>query len=386
MKKRALFIIFSGLSVLHLTGCRDKQQAGMPAPNVQVIEVIQKDIPITEEFVGQTFGLYDIRIQARVEGFLEGMHFEEGSLVNKGQLLYTIDRQPFEAKVAGNLAQLAEANTMLVKAESDLTRIEPLADINAVSKSDLDAAIAQRDAARGSVEAAEAALRFARIELGYTNIYSPINGIIGKTEVYPGDFIGRGIASTVLNEVSRIDTVLVNFFIPEEKYLNIVRPLIEKQDTLRLQRRKDMKGLTMILADGSTYPYKGKIKFVNRQVDASTGTLLVQATFPNPGMILRPGQFARIEGVIDVVENGLLVPQRCVQELQGNYNVFVVNDEDVVEFREIAVAGTYKISYLIVTSGLKPGERIVYEGLQKVRNGITVNPQVQEISDINLEN
>ena len=352
----------------------------MPPPNVQVVEVIQQDVPVTREFVGQVYGMYDISIRSRVEGFLEGIHFEEGRRVRRGQLLYTIDPQPFEAKVNGYRGQLAEANTMLVKAESDLVRIKPLAEINAVSQSDLDAAVAQRDAAQAAVEAAGAALESAEIELGYTRIHSPINGVIGKTQAYPGDFVGRGFAEAVLNEVSRIDSVKVDFHIPEEQYLELFRPFLEGNDSVRVERGDKRRGLTLILSDGSVYPHKGRLDFVNREVDPTTGTILIQSTFPNPNYLLRPGQFARVRGTVDIIKGGLLVPQRCVQEMQGNYHVFVVTDENQVEFREIEVGSIYATSFYLVTSGLNPGEKVVYEGLQMIRSGITVNPVLQDIS------
>jgi len=386
MKIRLSVLLIPLVLPIIINGCRDKKAGQLPIPEVRVVKVMQQDIPVIEEFVGQTYGLFDISILARVEGFLEGIHFIEGTRVKKGQLLYTIDSQPFEVRVAGYMSQLAEANTLLVKAENDLARIRPLAEMSAVSKSDLDAAIARRDAAKASVEAAEASLKSARIELGYTRIFSPIDGIIGKTEAYPGDFVGRGFDNMVLNEVSRIDTILVNFHLAEEKYLKLVRPLLIGNEDLRIQRKEDQQGMTMILADGFTYPYKGRIRFVNRQVNATTGTILLQASFPNPNNILRPGQFARVKAVIDVIEGGLVIPQRCVQELQGNYNVFVVGEEDRVEFRKITVAGTYNTSFFIVDSGLKPGERIIYEGLQKAGNGDKVNPILQEISELTSEN
>ncbi len=370
---------------LVLQGCQDKSAQSLPPPNVQVVEVIQQDIPLTEEFVGQTYGLSDILVQARVDGFLEGIFFEEGRRVKRGQLLYTIAREPYEAKVAVAQGQLAEANTRLVKATSDLDRIRPLAEKNAVSQSDLDAAVAQRDAAQGAVEAAEANLESARIELGYTRVYSPIDGIIGKTEVYPGAYVGRGLTNVVLNEVSRIDTILVNFHLPEEKYLEIARYL-SQLDPGSVREGQDQQGLTLILADGSVYPEKGRVRFINRQVDASTGTILLQASFPNEEGLLRPGQFARVQGVIDVIEGGLLIPQRCVQELQGNYNVFVVNEAGEVEYRQIEVTSSYQTSYFIVSSGLSPGERVVYEGLQKIRSGAKVVPELQDISISESEN
>lgn len=372
-------------SSLILQGCKDSSVQTLPPPNVHVVEVIQQDIPVMEEFVGQTYGLYDISLQARVDGFLEGIYFEEGRSVRKGQLLYSIEPEPYEAKMNVARGQLAEAKTHLVKAESDLIRIRPLAEQNAVSKSDLDAAVAQRDAAEATVNAAKANLESARIELGFTKVYSPINGIIGKTEVFPGDYVGKGLNNTVLNEVSRIDTILVNFHLPEEKYLKIARFINQKDAAAQREERAD-RGLTLILADGSVYPEEGKIRFVNRQVNASTGTILLQASFPNTNKLLRPGQFAKVQGVIDFIQGGLLVPQRCVQEMQGNYNVFVVNVDSEVEFRQIEVSSSYQTKYMIVSSGLEAGELVVYEGLQKVKGGAKVNPVLQDISISESEN
>ncbi|MCK4992733.1 MAG: efflux RND transporter periplasmic adaptor subunit [Bacteroidales bacterium] len=384
--KNQIFVLSSVLVLfIFVSGCKEKSAGEIPPPQVQVVEVIQQDIPVMEEFVGQTYGLFDIAIQARVDGFLEGIFFEEGRRVKKGQLLYTIDPEPFEAKVAASMGQLAEANTRLVKAESDLIRIRPLAEINAVSQSDLDASVAQRDAAIGAVDAAEANLESTKIELGYTKVFSPINGIIGKTEVYPGDYVGKGISNVVLNEVSRIDTILVNFHLPEEKYLEIAR-FISESDPDALRDNKSTRGLTLILSDGSVYPEVGKIRFVNRQVNATTGTILLQASFPNTNMILRPGQFAKVQGIIENIKGGLLIPQRCVQEMQGNYNVFVVNENDEVEFRKIEVSSTYETRFMIVSSGLAPGERVVYEGLQKVKSGTKVKPVIADISNSQSEN
>lgn len=385
MRRKFLVFILIPVITLFLAGCKEKSAASMPPPNVQVVEVIQQDIPLMEEFVGQTYGLFDISIQARVDGFLEGIFFEEGRRVRKGQLLYTIDPEPYEAKVAAARGVLAEANTQLVKAKNDLLRIKPLAEQNAVSQSDLDAAVAQRDAGLATVDAAEANLESANIELSYTKIYSPINGIIGKTEVFPGDYVGRGITNVVLNEVSRIDTILVNFHLPEEKYLELARYISENFSQLTSEA-KSRRGLTLILSDGSVYPEQGKIRFVNRQVNATTGTILLQASFPNTNQILRPGQFAKVQGVIDNIKGGLLIPQRCVQEMQGNYNVFVVNEDNEVEFRKIEVTSTYDTKYMVVSSGLDPGDRVVYEGLQKVKSGAMVNPVLADLSDSQTEN
>jgi membrane fusion protein (multidrug efflux system) len=191
----------------------------------------------------------------------------------------------------------------------------------------------------------------------------------------------------ILNEVSRIDTILVNFHLPEEKYIEIARYLAQRTSEQEGEDEKESESrITMILSDGSVYPHKGKIRFINRQVNATTGTILVQASFPNTDNFLRPGQFAKVSTVIDVIKGGLLVPQRSVQELQGNYNVMVVNDNNEVEFRSIEVSTTYNTSYMVVSSGLEPGERVVYEGLQKVKSGTKVNPVVKDISKSESEN
>jgi len=385
MKNLFYLVIFMLGLMSIISSCKERASSELPPPNVQVVQVIQQDIDIMEEFVGQTFGLFDISLQARVDGFLEEMYFEEGRRVRKGQLLYTIAPEQYEAKVATARGHLAEANTSLVKAESDLTRIKPLAEKNAVSQSDLDAAVAQRDAALASVDAAEANLESARIELGFTKVYSPIDGIIGKTEVYPGDYVGRGITNVILNEVSRIDTILVNFHLPEEKYLELAR-FLSQRDTASFKEDQSEYGLSMILADGSVYPEKGKIRFINRQVNATTGTILIQASFPNSDLILRPGQFAKVKGRVAHLEGGLLIPQRCVQEMQGNNNVFVVNEDNEVEFRKVDVAFIYKTSFMVITSGLLPGETVVYEGLQKVKGGGKVTPVLQDISIPESEN
>ena len=200
-------------------GQKEEQQAQAPPPQVTVVVTQAKDVPIYQEFVGQIYGFKDIAIRARVEGFLEGIHFEEGSRVEKGALLYTLESQPFEADVAAKMSAVAGAKTMLAKAKSDLDRIEPLAKEKAVSESDLDSAVAQHEAYIESVKAAEANLRASKIQLGYTKIYSPISGIIGKTKAKVGDFVGRSPNPVILNTVSRIDTILVEFFITETQYL-----------------------------------------------------------------------------------------------------------------------------------------------------------------------
>jgi membrane fusion protein (multidrug efflux system) len=381
---RTIKLILPFMLFLLLFSCskKDEQQTQAPPPQVTVVVTQAKDVPIYQEFVGQIYGFKDIAIRARVEGFLEGIHFEEGSRVEKGTLLYTLESQPFEADVAAKMSRVAEANTMMAKAKSDLDRIEPLAKENAVSQSDLDSAVAQYEASIESVKAAKANLRASNIQLGYTKIYSPISGIIGKTKAKVGDFVGRSPNPVILNTVSRIDTVLVEFFITETQYLQLARQFSSKAESAARNARKE--NLELILADGSLYDYKGKPEFVDRNVDPTTGAILVQASFPNPKELLRPGQYAKVKALVTVVKDGILIPQRCVMELQGMYSVYVVGDGDKVQTRGVKTGPKIKQLWLI-TEGLNPGERIVYEGLQRVKEGVVVKPTVKDIESTDQE-
>ena len=371
-----LFLLVLGL--LFLSSCGGKSENEPSPPEVVVMETRSERVPLYQDFVGQVYGQRDIRIPARVEGFLEGIFFQQGSMVKKGQLLYTIDPQPFEANVAAKMSQLAEAKTLLAKAQSDLNRIRPLAEINAVSQSELDAAVAQFEAAQAAVKAAEADLRAARIQLSYTRIKSPITGLIGKTQAKVGDFVGRAPNPVVLNTVSKIDTILVDFFLTEAQYLELARAYLsgrEKQIE-RIQEAKDQ-NLKLILADGSVHPYTGGIVFVDRNVDPTTGAILVEAFFPNPRKLVRPGQYAKVRAEVDVVENGILIPQRAISEFQGIYRVFVVNDSNIVQLREVKTGPTIGDQWLI-REGLKPGEKVVVEGIQLVRPGMKVIPVMKK--------
>jgi membrane fusion protein (multidrug efflux system) len=371
------------ISILLFSACSQKEeQAQLPPPNVTVYQTKVQEVPIYQEFVGQIFGFKDIAMRARVEGFLEGIHFVEGSRVEKGALLYTLESQPFEADVAAKMSRVAEAKTMLVKAESDLNRIRPLAEQKAVSESDLDSAVAQYDASIESVKAAEANLRASKIQLGYTKIYSPISGIIGKTNAKVGDFVGRSPNPVILNTVSRVDTILVEFFITETQYLQLARQYSAKVESAVQKSRRE--SLELILADGSLYGHKGKPKFIDRNVDPTTGAILVQASFPNPQELLRPGQFAKVKALVAIVKEGILIPQRCVMELQGRYSVYVVGDGDKVQTREVKVGPKIK-QFWLITEGLKPGEHVVYEGLQGARDGIVVKPTIKEIESTDQE-
>ena len=373
MNKIATSVFKNGLIVLLaivLINCAPKQQVKMQPQKVNVIVTQQKNITDYKEFVGQIYGYKDISIRARVDGFLEGIHFREGYPVKKGQLLYTIDSQPFEAEVSSYQSKVAEAKTMYAKAEADLNRYKPLAESNAVSKADLDAAQAQYDAAESSVQAAEANLRLAKIKMGYTKILSPIYGIIGKTQAKIGEYVGKSQSTVVLNTVSRIDEIFVEFFLTESQYLGVMKHL-GSADTLFYSREEKNKILELILADGSIHDSKGHISFLDRAIDSNTGSLLVQAQFENSKRIIRPGQYAKIRFPL-IIEDAIVIPQKCVIELQGQFSVFIVNIENIIETRQI-VAGAKIDDFWVIEDGLKAGEKVVIDGVQKVRSGVEVN-------------
>ena len=362
------------LALLLTTACnKNKEAKQAPPPSITVVEVIQKDVPIFEYFVGQVYGQEDININARVEGFLTGIYFIEGRRVEKGKLLYTIDSEPFKAAVASEKSKVAEAQTMLVNAESEYARYKPLAETEAVSQSDVDYAKARRDASLAGLEAAKASLRMSEINLSYTQVHSPITGFIGKTQARVGEFVGRSPNPVILNTVSKVQSVRVQFFLTETQYLILAREVRARENIEK--RPTDAKvDVTLILSDGSTHPHNGKIDFINREVDAQTGAILVQATFPNPELILRPGQFSRVKVKLKDETGALLIPQRCVKEIQGQYSVFIVNKENKVESRQINV-GERVGDLCLIDKGLQAGEQVVIDAIQKVRTGMTITPE-----------
>jgi membrane fusion protein (multidrug efflux system) len=354
------------LAIACLVACK-KEQAPQAAPlEVPVVQVIQRDQPITADRVGQIYGAEDIEIRARVAGFLQGIHFQEGTQVRKGQLLYTIDPQEQLQSVARARGDLASAKTRLVKAESDVKRYRPLAEMKAVSQADLDAAVAEEGAAQGQVEANEAYLRSMEITLSYTKINSPIDGLIGMTQAKVGDYVGQFPNPIVLDTVSNIEEVLARFSVTERDYLEMMRK-IGPPDT----RKTRFDDVELILADGSLYGHRGAIDFADRQINPTTGTLNVQATFPNPERLLRPGQYARVRVVLETRQGALLVPQRAVQELQGQQMVSLVSADGTVETRTLQM-GPRIGSLWLVEKGLAAGDKVILEGAQKVKPGAKV--------------
>ena len=373
--------IFKGLVMLSLfsilfSSCKEEQKRKAPPTKVTVVNSIQKDMPIYSDFIGQTYGLYDIPIRARVQGFLEGRHFHEGTRIKKGDHLYSIDPQSYKANLAARSSDIAQAKTRMVNAESELKRYEPLAEANAVSQSDLDNAQAHYDASKAEVAAAEANYEMAEIELSYTEIYSPIDGIIGKTKAKVGEFVGQDPNPVILNTVSDVSSVNVEFFLTESDYLTFHKRFI-KSDRNAADNNAEKVQLDLILADESIFDQKGEIIFIDREINPSTGSLLVQARFPNPDNLIRPGQYAKVRAQINLIEDAIVVPQACLMELQGQFAVYIVGDSNKIQRIQVEVG--HKVDdYWIIEKGLKANEKVVLDGLQKVRKGVIVDPELVE--------
>ncbi|MGE5848645.1 MAG: efflux RND transporter periplasmic adaptor subunit [Candidatus Methylomirabilota bacterium] len=367
-----------------ITGCKgdkngqaSKQAPAAPPPAVLVTEVLQKTVPIYAEFVAQTDARLTVEVRARVQGILKEMRFKEGDLVKKDEVLYQIEPDEYQANLQTARAQLARAEAdlqsaraKLSKAQQDVARYRPLAAARAVPQQDLDTALASEEVARAEVEQAKSAIEAARasitrtqLDLGYTTIRSPLDGLIGRTKVDVGNLVGKGEA-TLLNTVSSVDPIRVNFAIPEAEYLRLL-----KRDPGKAQRPSPP--IELLLADGSAYPHKGRFVLADRAVDLKTGTLNLVSEFPNPTGLIRPGQFGRVRLAADVVNNAILVPQRAVQEIQGAKTVLVVGPDDTVALRTITPAETVG-DLLIVRDGVQPGERVIVEGIQKARPGSKV--------------
>jgi membrane fusion protein (multidrug efflux system) len=356
------------LLLFGMTGCKDEKPSAPPPPDVVVEPVDVRDMPVQAEFTGEIRGGEDVEVRARVAGFLQSQHYREGTLVKKGALLFIIDPKPFQAAAARAQADAAEAQARHNRAVIQVNRLRPLVEQHAVSQQDLDNAIASEEASRAGVAAAQAQLRSARLDLGYTRVTSPISGLAGNRQVDVGSYVGSP-QPTVLTVVSSLDPMRFDFTISESEYLAYARATRAEAG----KRTGEGPELQLVLADGSVHPEKGRVTVVGRGVSTETGTLPIQATFPNPGGLLRPGQFGRVRLPITTRKNAIVIPQRSVQELQGTYNVFVVGQDSVAQVREIKVANRSGSDW-IVSEGLEPADRIVVEGLQKIRPGAKVHP------------
>jgi len=358
------------LALLLAAGCGKKQKAqAPPPPTVDVMEVIQKDVPIHQEWVGTADGLVNATIRAQVTGYLLKQNYRDGALVREGQVLFEIDPRPFQAAVDAAKGALAQAKARWDTAKATLGRVRPLAERNAVSQKDLDDAVGAEASTRAAVESAQAQLEEAQLNLGFTQITSPVTGIAGIAQAQIGNLVGPGQIQE-LTTVSTVNPIKVYFSVSEQEYISFRGRASAKANQLRAENIP----LELILADGSVYPHKGRISLADRQVDVRTGTLRIGALFPNPGNLLRPGQFALIRAVMETKKGALLVPQRSVGELQGKFLVAVIGADNTVDIR--AVNPAERIGSLwIIDEGLKPGETVVVEGIQKVKTGVRVVPK-----------
>ncbi len=350
-------------------------------PTVEVVQIEQKNIPIYGEWIGTLDGLVNADVRAQVTGYLLRQEYQEGAFVKKGQLLFEIDPRPFQAALDQASGQLAQANAMLANAEAvqrrtqlDVDRYTPLAREQAASQQDLDNAVQNNLAAKATVQTAkaqiqtyEAAVESAKINLGFTQLVAPIDGIAGQAQLQVGALVSPSAGP--VTSVSTVDPIKVYFTVSEPQYLAWRRRF--PTETSRLEADKRLH-LELILADGTTYAHQGRFYFADRQVNESTGAIRIAGLFPNPGNILRPGGYARVRAVIRTQNDALLVPQRAVTELQGGYQVAVVGGDSKVSIHTVTV-GDRVGSDWIVTDGLKAGEAVVAEGVQKVRPGMQVN-------------
>ena len=342
----------------------------MPAPEVLVTEVVQRDVPIFAEGIGTTAGTVDAQIRAKVQGYLLSRHYQEGSFVKAGDVLFKIDSRTYQASFDQMKGELARAEAAYKKTQLDVARDTPLAKQGAVSQKELDDSVQANEANKASVYAARANLEKAKLSLDWTSIVAPVDGVAGISNAQIGDLI---MENTVMTTVSQVDPIKVLFPISEKLYLRFAER-IQAAAADPAKARPDRPDLELILVDGSVHPHKGKAALPDRQIDAKTGTITVVSYFPNPGNVLRPGQYAKVRAVIENHPNALLVPQRAVDELQGTYRVAVVGADNKVAVRPVK-PGPRIGSQWVITEGLNPGERVVVEGLQKVKTGLLVAPK-----------
>jgi len=360
------FLSVSLLALSLLPGCQSQNAAApMPPPEVEVATVLQKDVPIYGEWVATLDGYVNAQIQPQVSGYIIQQSYKEGSFVRKGQTLFRIDPRPFQAMLDQAKAQLAQAQANLGKTQLDVDRDTPLAKERAIAQSQLDNDVQANLAAKATVKAAEAQVEQADLNLGFTNVTSLVDGIVGIAQVQIGNLVSP---TAVLTSVSQVNPIKAYFPISEQEYLHFAERINAHNQQ---EVPSDAPPFDLILADGSVYPHKGTLLLTDRQIDVTTGSIRVVCAFPNPKNILRPGQFGRVRAAGDVRPGALLVPQRAVTEIQGSYQVAVVGSDNKVSIRPVKV-GERVDALWILESGVKPGESVIVEGLQKVRDGATV--------------
>jgi membrane fusion protein, multidrug efflux system len=367
----SLTSIFICLSVTFICACQKEKPAEVPPPPVvEVAEIIQRDVPIVNEWVGSADGQVNATIRAQVTGYLIKQEYTEGDLVKKGDVLFEIDPRPFQDALDQVQGTLAQFEAQQENAKANLARVRTLAAQNALSKKDLDDATGAERSTSAAVVAARAAVEKARLDLAFTSIISPIDGMAGIAKAQIGDLVGPSQGGE-LTTVSMINPIKVYYTINEQAYIDFMNRFPSGAAGLEQARKLDIE---LILSDGSSYPFKGRFTAFDRQIDVRTGTLRVATTFPNPRYLLRPGQFVRVRVLSGTRKGALLIPQRAVIELQGSYQVALVNPENRVEMQPVRLGDRIGALWLI-ESGLKPGQRVVAEGAGKIKQGLLVTPK-----------
>ncbi len=367
MKTKLLLSIAGFVTGALLGGCKGKSHTTSPPPPlVEVVTVTQADVPLYHEWIGVLDGLVNAHIRAQVTGYLVSQNYREGDPIKKGDLLFEIDRRPFQAALDQAKGQLAQAEARLGKTELDVKRYAPLVKDKAISQEEYDDAVQANLEAQAAVVSAKAQVEQADLNLGFTRIISPIDGIASIANGQIGDLVGPSTGE--LTTVSTVDPIKVYYNVTEQAYINFTKLFATERD--RYERLGKLE-IELILADGAAYPIKGKIYAAVRQISPTTGALRVAALFPNPNNALRPGEFGRVRVKFDVASGALLVPQRAVNELQGSYQVAVVEAENKIHIQPVRV-GERSGPLWIIQEGLHPGQVVVVEGIQKVREGMVV--------------
>ena len=354
---------------LCLSGCDKQQPPAAAPPVVQVLTIEPKEIPVYREWIGTLEGNVNAQIRAEVAGYLMSQKYREGSEVKKGDLLFEIDPRPFAAALSQAKSKLAQSEAQQSRTRWDVERYAPLAKQNAISQQEYNNAVQADLAAQAQVKADQAAIEAAELNLEFTKISSPIDGLAGVAQAQIGDLVGP--TGPVLTTVSTIDPIKVYFTASEQSYLAYRRQYADPGE--RAVHEHDLE-LQLILADGFVYPHPGKFLFAGREVNPLTGTIQLVGEFPNPGYTLRPGQFARVKARTQTIKDGIVIPQRAVSELQGSYQVAVVDAESKAHLARVTV-GEQIGSDWVIEKGLHPGDRIIVEGIQKVREGAVVRPE-----------
>ena len=355
------------MTLAALCGCEKQQPAASAPPEVEVLTVFSEDVPMHQEWIGSLEGFVNAQIRAQVSGYLMSQNYKEGGFVKKGEVLFQIDARLFEAAVAQAKAQLGIAEAQLGKTELDVKRFTPLAKENAVSEEELDYAVQANLAAKASADAARAEVERAKLNLEFASITSPVDGIAGVAGAQIGDLVGPATGN--LTVVSTVDPIRAYVNVSEQYYLTHLASYLNGTAT-----NTEELELELTLADGRVHPSKGKFYFLDRQVEIGTGSIRVAALFANPGNVLRPGLYAKVRARTEIRKGVVRIPQRAVTELQGSFQVDVVGPDNKVTLRTVRIGEQIGKSW-IVEEGLKPGERIIVEGLQKVRPDIVVNPR-----------